>query len=133
MNCSNCQKSIEGDSKFCIHCGSKVEPVHSNKAEEIGSVDAYLRGRNQGCQVCEADAPTKQVEFRQNIGAFFRRYERSIKGRLCKRCINEYFWKYTLTTLAVGWLGVISFIVAPIYILMNIFNYLGAIGLKTSY
>lgn len=134
MNCPHCQKDIGEDSRFCIYCGGEVQDIRSEKTTEpIGSVDAYLRGRNQGCQVCGADAPTKQVEFHQNVGALVRRFERSIKGRLCRKCINEFFWKYTLTTLAVGWLGTISFFVAPIYILMNIFNYLGSLGLKTSY
>jgi hypothetical protein len=34
------------------------------------------------------------------------RFTKSIKGNLCKHCVNEYFWPYTGTTLIVGWWGV---------------------------
>jgi len=96
-------------------------------------VDLYLKGKENVCEVCGINAPTKQIEFRQNIGALVRRYSRSVKGRLCKKCINEYFWKYTLTTLAIGWFGAISVFVAPVFIGMNIFYYLRALKLKYNY
>jgi len=41
------------------------------------------------CQACGVEAPTKQVEFRQNIGALIMRFHRTIKGQLCKSCVHK--------------------------------------------
>ena len=84
------------------------------------------------CQTCGCDAPTKYVNFHQNIGAVVMRFRKEVKGELCKNCIHSYFWKFTLTTLAVGWLGMISMILAPLFIINNIFYYLTALSLKST-
>jgi len=76
------------------------------------------------CQTCGVEAPTRYVEFYQNIGALVVRYHRSVKGHLCKSCIHRYFWKYTSTNLTLGWWGTISLVVTPIYTLNNIGRYL---------
>lgn len=83
------------------------------------------------CQACGCYAETKYVEFYQNIGAFVMRFSQHVKGNLCKRCINHYFWKFTLTTLAVGWLGMISLILAPIFIINNVVRFLTTMGMTT--
>lgn len=82
------------------------------------------------CQACGVEAPTKYVEFHQNIGAFLVRFPRSIKGKLCKSCIHKYFWSYTSTTFLMGWWGSISLIVTPFYILNNVGRYLGCVTMK---
>jgi hypothetical protein len=79
------------------------------------------------CQVCRAEAATRYVEFYSNIGILFRRVERSIKGHLCKSCIASYFWEFTLTSLFLGWWGVISLLVNPFFILNNVFRFLGCL------
>jgi hypothetical protein len=84
------------------------------------------------CQCCGNVAPTKYVEFYQNVGALVVRFSKSVKGELCKRCINEYFTKFTLTTVAVGWLGIISAIVTPFIVLNNIVRFCGTIGMKAA-
>jgi hypothetical protein len=81
------------------------------------------------CQACGVEAPSKQVEFYQNVGALVMRFHRSVKGKLCKRCIHANFWKMSGITLAVGWLGTISIIVAPFFLINNIARYLGALGM----
>jgi len=73
---------------------------------------------------------TKYVEFYQNIGALVIRFSKEVKGDLCKRCINKHFWSLTLTTLFLGWWGMISLIVTPFFLLNNIFRYLGALSLQ---
>lgn len=85
------------------------------------------------CQLCGNHAPTKYVTFYQNIGALVIRFHRKLAGCLCKSCIHKSFWKMTLITLAVGWLGVISLIVAPIFIILNLANYVLALGLPSAY
>ncbi|MBC8351398.1 MAG: hypothetical protein H8E66_05395 [Planctomycetes bacterium] len=76
------------------------------------------------CQKCGIEAPTKYVAFYQNIGALVMRFSRSMEGNLCKSCIHSTFWSYTGITVLIGWLGIISFIVAPFFVLNNIFRYI---------
>src|SRR5579872_6270417 len=82
------------------------------------------------CQACGIEAKTKRVEFYQNIGALVIRFNKSIKGNLCKSCIHKYFWRFTLINLTVGWLGVISMVVAPIYVINNLIRYLLCLPLE---
>src|SRR5262249_9599407 len=82
------------------------------------------------CQVCGVEAPTKYVAFYQNIGALIIRFQKSIKGNLCKSCINNSFWSFTLTDLTLGWWGIISLIVTPFFILNNVIRYLLCLGLE---
>ena|SRR5262245_39290302 len=78
------------------------------------------------CQACGEMGPTATVTFRKNIGALVVRFSNEIKGALCKKCVNKYFWSWTLTTLVVGWWGVISFFITPFNIISNIVAYIGA-------
>ena len=83
------------------------------------------------CCVCGCNGPTRYVEFYQNIGALVMRFYKEVRGNLCKRCINEHFCKFTLTTLCVGWFGMISMILTPIFIINNVVRFLGTVGMKT--
>jgi hypothetical protein len=75
------------------------------------------------CQSCGIEAPTKYIEFYQNIGALVMRFSKSIQGELCKSCIHRYFWSFTGTNLVLGWWGTLSFAVTPVFILNNVFRY----------
>jgi len=119
MNCRKCGKEIN-IANFCRFCGEK------NKGEE-GSVDLYFEKQNNSCQICGSLAPLEYVEFNQNIGMLITREHKYIKGNFCKNCIKKNFWSFTLITIVVGWLGVISMIVAPIFIIGNIFYYIKAL------
>lgn len=81
------------------------------------------------CQNCGIEAPTKYVEFYQNIGALFVRFSKSIQGELCKSCIHRHFWSFTGTNLVLGWWGTISFLVTPFFILNNVFRYMTCLGM----
>jgi hypothetical protein len=81
------------------------------------------------CQACGIEAPTRHVEFLQNIGMLVMRTHRKIKGNLCKNCVHKYFWRMTGTTLVLGPWGTISLIVAPCFIINNVVRYLGALGM----
>ena len=81
------------------------------------------------CTACAAQAPTKYVEFYQNIGMLVTRQWAQIKGNLCRRCIGAYFRSYTSTTLFLGWWGLISFIVTPFVLVNNVVRYLAALNL----
>jgi hypothetical protein len=82
------------------------------------------------CQVCGVEAPTRYVEFHQNIGALVVRYHKGIKGNLCKRCIHKYFWSYTGTNLTLGWWGTVSLIMTPVFTINNVARYIGALGMQ---
>ncbi len=82
------------------------------------------------CQSCGIEAPTKYVEFRQNIGMLVMRRHRTIKANLCKPCMSKYFRNMTLTTFFLGPWGTISLILAPTFIIMNLVQYFGAIGME---
>jgi hypothetical protein len=82
------------------------------------------------CQACGIEAPTRQIKFHQNIGMLVMRRSRWINGKLCKRCIHANFWKMTATTLFLGPWGTISLVMAPAYILNNIVQYVGALGMS---
>lgn len=83
-------------------------------------------GQNPGCQVCGRHAPTKHVTFMQNVGAIVIRFPRTIRGYLCRSCIDRYFWKYTLITFFFGWWGVISFFYSLVSIPTNIVQFLSS-------
>jgi hypothetical protein len=78
------------------------------------------------CRMCGRHAPTKQVTFHQNIGALVIRFPKTVSGQLCRDCIGTYFTKYTLTSLFLGWWGVISFFYTLVTIPMNIVTWFGA-------
>ncbi|MCE9546809.1 MAG: hypothetical protein K8T25_15120 [Planctomycetia bacterium] len=81
------------------------------------------------CQTCGADAPTKYVEFYQNIGVLVMRFHQSIKGNMCKPCIHKHFWQYTLVNTTLGWWGMISIIVTPFFIINNTVRYILCLGM----
>jgi hypothetical protein len=78
------------------------------------------------CESCGRPSSTQSATLYQNIGmiAVFR--YRTLKGTYCKLCITHYFWEYTLVTLALGWWGVISFILTPLVLVNNLYYFLRA-------
>jgi hypothetical protein len=78
------------------------------------------------CQSCGAKVPTYPVTFRQNIGAIVIRFQRKVSGQLCTDCVDRHFWKMTGTTFAIGWLGLVSLIVTPFFLVLNIRDFLNA-------
>ena len=82
------------------------------------------------CDSCRREAPTKNVVFYQNIGALIVRFEKKIKGNLCKSCIKKYFWQFTFLTFILGWWGARSFVLTLYYIPNNIIRYIGSLNLK---
>lgn len=81
------------------------------------------------CDQCGVQGPVKHATFMQNIGMLVVRFPKTRQGRMCRRCIDESFWSFTLVTGFLGWWGMISFIYSMISIPTNIINYLGALKL----
>lgn len=78
------------------------------------------------CETCGTYAPTQFVTLRQQIGALIVRFEKRVEGRLCKACIDRYFWQFTPTTALLGWWGAISFFVTPIYLATNLGTFISS-------
>ena len=85
------------------------------------------------CQSCGLEAPTKNVTLHQNIGMLVMRRSQTIKGSLCKPCIDSYFWRFTLVNATLGWWGLISLIMTPIFIANNVFQFIGSRSLGEVY
>ncbi|HXJ71659.1 MAG TPA: hypothetical protein VNM37_02360 [Candidatus Dormibacteraeota bacterium] len=81
------------------------------------------------CNACGVEAPTKHVEFHQNIGALIMRFHHTAEGDMCKSCVHKFFWRMTLVNLFLGWWGVISFFVTPVFIMMNVVRYVPCLGM----
>ena len=75
------------------------------------------------CECCGANAPTTKTWFMMNIGLLVMRLGNQIDGYLCESCVDSTFWQYTLTTLFLGWWGIISFFVTLFILPMNIINF----------
>lgn len=78
------------------------------------------------CQQCGIAGPTAAVSFRHNIGLVLLRFHGGTAGRLCRNCVNSSFIKHMAINLTLGWWGVISFFVTPIFAVMNIASYTSA-------
>ncbi len=102
MFCTRCGTTMVDDAQVCSNCSS---------------ISA------SACQVCGINAPTRHVDFYENIGMVFARSHRHIIGNLCRSCIGKYFKSYTFTTLFLGWWGLISFFVTPFMLIGNLVNY----------
>src|SRR5687768_4902945 len=81
------------------------------------------------CERCSATAPTRNVTFLQNIGLLVVGLRSTASGMYCRRCIDREFWSRTLVTFFFGWWGIISFFLTPVFLALNVVNYLGALSL----
>ena len=57
-------------------------------------------------------------------------FHKRIGGEMCRSCIDRFFCEYTLTTLGLGWWGVISFFVTPCVLVHNVVRYLCTLGME---
>lgn len=120
MICEHCKEENDIGSKFCTRCGKPLS-VSTTPQHDISP---------NACRVCGRSVPTKYVEFYQNIGMLVVRQSSYVKGNLCKRCINQQFGKKTVTTLFLGWWGMISFCITPFYLVKNIACFVPTMGMN---
>jgi hypothetical protein len=120
------KKSTESSGSHGQTNQSEGQAKAKQRTEENVNQEAY----NILCQSCGLIGPTKKFSFRYNIGLLFIRRNMHIEGKLCRNCIEDYFWKYTAIYLFLGWWGLISFFVTPFYILENLISYVSALNLK---
>jgi hypothetical protein len=56
----------------------------------------------------------------QNIGMLVARQSKTLAGDVCRDCGMRAFKSMTLTTFFLGWWGVISLILTPIFLIGNL-------------
>jgi hypothetical protein len=64
--------------------------------------------------------------FDRNVGMLLARRSYSIRGTMCKHCIDQKFWEFTWKNLTMGWWGTILLIITPVYFVMNGYRYASA-------
>lgn len=98
-------------------------PPNSERHSQNNSQEGY-------CQICGAPAEVKYVEFHENVGMIIMRQHRVIKGKLCKSCINYYFWSLTGKTMLLGWWGAISLVITPFILMNNIIRFIYSLRMR---
>ncbi len=124
-SCPKCGAQVLQPSDSCVQCGvifAKIRPESAalKGAAEWSPATAIATTR---CDSCGMPGPVANAEFRQHIGAFVMRFQKSVAGDLCEGCVSSYFWRFTAVTTLVGWCGVISIFMAPIFVVLNIVNF----------
>lgn len=76
------------------------------------------------CDLCGGITATAHVTFKQNVSYFFRRQEKEFSGRVCFGCMTAKFVKSESVTLLGTWWGIIGCLLGPVFILMNLLEYL---------
>lgn len=79
------------------------------------------------CQICGNMRHTKPVTYYRNVGMLVVRRTYTVKGELCRTCIHKYFWQFAWKNILFGPWGMISLIMAPIYLIQNTWQYLAAL------
>ena len=126
--CPKCGAAVQGPSETCNHCGvifSKVRtgsPALAPQARYAAPAEMPVLPSTSRCQSCGGPGPTTHTAFRQNIGAVVMRFTKTIEGELCRSCVRKHFTETTLITVAVGWLGMVSILVAPVFVVLNVVN-----------
>lgn len=136
--CKVCGKENRDYLEHCVRCDSaksfvpfeESEPKSASQKDTKNYRTSDFQDANRFCENCGVSAPTKYVEFYETVGAIFFRFSRSAKGKLCKPCINYYFWNFTGKTIILGWWGIISFFLTPFILLNNILRYIFTIGMR---
>ncbi|MBS1850455.1 MAG: hypothetical protein JST79_06055 [Acidobacteria bacterium] len=85
------------------------------------------------CQVCGAMRPTAKISFAGIIGMIVAYRYFYIKGAMCKSCLHKKFVEYTLPTVGLGWLGLMSLMATPFLVAYNVVRYgIGLVQLRES-
>ena len=72
------------------------------------------------CDRCHAVGPVGSAKFMMNIGLLVARFEQTHSGQFCNGCLWKNFWSYTVGNLILGWWGVKSFFITPMFFFSNI-------------
>lgn len=76
------------------------------------------------CARCQHEAPVKELSFDKHIASSTGKNHTTFKGSFCKPCAASVFWEFTSTTFFLGWWSMVSCIVTPVTLSVNIVSYL---------
>ena len=83
---------------------------------------------NDVCQNCHSQQPLVRASFSKNTGLVLLSHNVTVKGFLCRQCLRSLFKEYQIHNLLLGWWGLHSlFIINPMYLIMNTWNYYFAV------
>jgi len=83
------------------------------------------------CGICRRDPPLGQATLSANIGMLLVRQTRRVSGPMCSGCFGAQYARMTLTNAFLGWWGVISLFVTPVWLTKNsleVFRFYRAAG-----
>lgn len=80
------------------------------------------------CEVCRDRRPVLRVAYYQNTGLLVVRRTETVKGMVCRSCSVRTFVRFEVHTLFLGWWGLISALVTPIYLVTNFAYFVGTLG-----
>ena len=78
------------------------------------------------CQMCKQVRSVAAISFHRNVGMVIVRRTYTLRGELCKACMNRAYWEFTWRNFVQGWWGMISLVITPIYFLMNTYSFASA-------
>ncbi len=136
MTCRNCGAVVAANQLFCSKCGTEVKEVVNAMAQSSTPMVSTApsasspAGASGLCQRCGVRAQTKYMEFYYNIGMLIARRFGSVKGNLCKNCINKVFTEFTVKNLFLGWWGTISLFATAFYMINNVARFLFTLGMQ---
>ena len=80
----------------------------------------------RACQMCKQMRSVATISFHRNVGMVVARRTYTLRGELCKSCMNRAYREFTWRNFVQGWWGMISLVITPIYFLMNTWSFAAA-------
>ncbi len=125
-------------SKICQRIGiSHNYQTQSTSSSDRSNTNANEKNPSRGkkieegyCQNCGKYTSVQKVLFEQNIGLLFLRLKKRFAGNLCAVCNQTIFWRFTGTTIILGWWGIISFFITPFLLIGNLIYYFSSLQLR---
>jgi len=80
------------------------------------------------CEKCLRPAPTAHIILHQHVGAVLLMFHKHIDANLCRECLDKTYNAFQAKTLALGWWGVASLVIAPFCLMLDGVRYNGVSG-----
>jgi hypothetical protein len=76
------------------------------------------------CELCgKTPASERRVSFSRNVGMLVQRREYRVIAHMCGPCLHGNFCRFSLLNLCLGWWGMISLFLTPIFAVVNVCQY----------
>ena len=88
--------------------------------------------KNGTCSVCSAQAPIRQLEFKECKAYLLVRSERSVDCLMCANCADSIYKIFTSTNLKLGWWSLPGLLRTPMMLMFNHVNHRRAKALRSA-